>query len=93
MGQKKVFLNKMDILGEFSHKSPPRGREPDSKKWVNSEVSGIGTCKFEFSTIKNPITTYKMVFETISRKRPKKGVFLAPKVPRGREPEFCQRQQ
>ena len=90
-GPKKVFLNRHfgGILAIKVH----QGTQTRFQKWVNGEVSGIGTCKFEFSTIKTPITTYKMVFLTIIRKSPQKGVFLALKVPRGREPEFCQGQQ
>ena len=92
-GPKKVFLNKMSIVGAFLAIKVPRGREPDSKNLVNGEVSGIGTYRFEFSTIKTSITAYKMAFLTIIRKSPQKGVFLALRVPRGREPEFCQGQQ
>ena len=58
-------------------------------KRVNEEFSGIGTCKFEFSTIKNH---YKDIHNDIldkSLKKPQNGVFLALKGPRGREPEFC----
>ena len=52
-------------------------------KRVNDEFLGIGTCKFEFSTIKNH---YKDIHNDIldkSLKKPQKGVFLALKVPRG----------
>ena len=44
----------MGIWGHFSHKSPP-GTRTRFQKWVNGEVSAIGTCKFEFSTIKTPV--------------------------------------
>ena len=54
---KKVFLNKMGILGAFLAIQVPPGTRTRFQKWVNSEVFGIGTCKFEFSTIKTPITT------------------------------------
>ena len=46
-----------------------------TQKEVNDEVSGIGTCKFEFSTIKNH---YKDIHNDIldkSLKRPQNGVF------------------
>ena len=82
----------MGIWGHFSPKSPG-GMRTRFQKWVNGEVSGIGTCKFEFSTIKTHITTYKMAFPTNIRKSPQKGCFLALKVPRGREPEFWQGQE
>ena len=92
MGQKGLFKQNWHF-GVFLAKKVPRGRGPDSKKWVKCEVSGIGTSKFEFSNIKNPTTTYKMAFSTNIRKSPQKGVFSALKVPRGREPEFFQGQQ
>ena len=79
----KVFLNKMGILGAFLALKVPPGTRTRFQKWVNGEVSGIGTCKFEFSTIKTPITTYKMDFLTIVRKSPQKGVFFSPKSPQG----------
>ena len=87
MSQKGLFKQNWHFGGIFSHKSPPGTRTR------LGEVSGIGTCKFEFSTIKTPITTYKMAFSTNTRKSPQKGCFLALKVPRGREPEFFQGKQ
>ena len=90
--KKGLFIQNGHFGGIFSHKSPP-GMRTRFQKWVNGEVAGIGTCKFEFSTIKTPIMTYKMLFLTIIRKSPKKGCFLALKDPRGHKPEFCQGQQ
>ena len=82
-GSKKVFLSKIGILGAFlAIKSPP-GTRTRFQKRVNREVSGIGTCKFEFSTIKTPIMTYKMAFSTNIRKSPQKGVLSSPKSPQG----------
>ena len=58
--------------------------------WVNDEFSGIGTCKFEFSTIK---TYYKDIHNNIldksQKKPPKWGVSSPKKVSREHEPEFC----
>ena len=57
-------------------------------KQTNDEFSGIGTSKFEFRTI---INHYKDIHNGIlhkNQKNHKKGVFLALKVPEGREPEF-----
>ena len=81
MPQKKVFLNKMCILGALLAIKVPRGREPDSKKWVNGEVSGIVTCKFEFSTIKNPYNDKDNGIFDNHHKKPQKGVFFSPKSP------------
>ena len=93
MGQKRSFYQNWGHFGGiFSNKSP-HGTRTRFQKLVNGEVSGIGTCKFESSTIKTPMKTYIMVFSTNIRKKPLKGVFLALKVPGGREPEFCQGQQ
>ena len=90
---KNVFLKKMGILEAFlSHKSPP-GPQTRFQKWVNGEVSDIGTSKFEFSTIKNPYNDIQNVFFDNHQKKPQKGVFLALQVLRGRGPEFCQDQQ
>ena len=53
------------------------------KRRVNDEVSGIGTCKFEFSTIKNH---YKDIHNDIldkSSKKPQKWGVFSPKSPRG----------
>ena len=63
------------------------------QKWVNGDVSGIGTCKFEFSTIKNPYNDIQNGIFDNHHKKPQKWCFLALKVPRGREPEFCQGEQ
>ena len=91
MGQKGL-LNKMGILGAFLAIKTP-GTRTRFQKWVNGEVSGIGTCKFEFGTIKNPYNDIQNGIFDNHQKKPQKGVFLALKVPRGREPEFCQGQQ
>ena len=58
------------------------GETVSTPKKVNDEISGIGTCKFEFSTIKNH---YKDIHNDIfdkSSKNPKMGAF-SPKSPPG----------
>ena len=65
----------MGILGAFLAIKVPRGREPDSKMGER-EVSGIGTCKFEFSTIKNPYNDIQNgIFDNHHKKPQKRGVF------------------
>ena len=52
-------------------------------KWVNNEVSSIGTCKFKLSAIKTTIKTYLRTYQTNIRKSPLKGGVLPLKA-RGR---------
>ena len=76
---KSLILNNLGAFGVFL----ANGEAVSTPKEVNDEVSGIGTCKFEFSTIKNH---YKDIHNDIldkSLKKPQNGVFLALKVPRG----------
>ena len=54
---------------------------------MNDEVSYDGICKFEIGTIKNH---YKVMSFWTNIKKPPKGVFLALKVPGGREVDFSQ---
>ena len=65
---------------------------PRPKK-VTDDVSCNGICKFEFCTVKNHYSDIHNDILDKHQKSPKKGYFLALKVPRGREPEFCQGQQ
>ena len=62
-------------------------------KQRNDELSGIGTSKFEFSTI---INHYEDIHNGILHKKQKThkmGGVLALKVPGGCEPEFCRGRQ
>ena len=73
----------MDNLGAFGVFFSQYGEAVSTPKEVNEEVSGIGTRKFEFSTIK---THYKDIHNDIldkSTKKPQKWGVLALKVPRG----------
>ena len=75
MSQKGLFKQNWHFGGIFSQKRP-QGRGPDSQKWVNGEVSGIGTCKFEFSNIQNPYNDIQNgIFDKHQKKPPKRGVF------------------
>ena len=59
------------------------GETISTPKRVNDEASAIGTCKFEFSTIKNH---YKDIHNDIldkSSKKPQKWGVFSPKSPRG----------
>ena len=74
------------ILGRFQ---PPGGVTTRPKR-KNDEVSSTGTCKFEFSAIKNH---YKDIREDILdkyQKSPQKGAFSALKAPGARNAELWQ---
>ena len=59
------------------------------QKWVNDEVSGIGTCKFEFSTIKKHYKDiHNGILDKHYKKSPQKGCFLALKEPPGHTQEL-----
>ena len=59
------------------------GETLSTPKRENEKVSGIGTCKFEFSAVKTTIKTYIIDILDKSSEKPQNGVFLALKVPRG----------
>ena len=72
----------MAFWGIFSPKSP-QGTRNTSQKRVNDKVSNIGTCKFEFTTIKNHYNDIHNGILDKQQKKPQKGVFLALKEPPG----------
>ena len=73
MGQKGLFWSKWTFWGIFSPKSP-QGSKKHPKK-VNNKVSGIGTCKFEFSIIKNHYNNIHNDILDKHQKKPQKGCF------------------
>ena len=82
MHQKKVFLVKNGHFGVFLALKVPRGRETHPKKRVNDKVSGIWTCKFEFSTIKSHYNDIQNGILDKHQKSPKRGVFCPKRAPR-----------
>ena len=81
MHQKGLFGKKKCILGIFSPKSSQWTRNTTQKR-VNDKVSGIGTCKFEFSSLKNHYNDIHNCISTNIRKKPQKGVFSPKRAPR-----------
>ena len=68
--------------------------ESDDQKWVNDEVSGNGTRKIEFSTIKNHYKDiHNGILDKHYKKAPKRGVFSPKRAPRAHPGVTCSTDQ
>ena len=83
MGQKRSFFSQNRHYGVFLALKVARGRETHHPKRVNNKVSGIGTCKFEFNTIKHHYNDiHNDILDKHQKKSPERGVFSPKRAPR-----------